>query len=79
MWKNLQIDADIQIAEPFAEAGYVEFAFGVFSAPLSPFQSFQMDDLDELDDPDDEPWLENPVMGAEELLRFSRVRQLLQA
>jgi hypothetical protein len=24
------------------------------------------------------PWLENPVMGAEELLRFSRVRQLLQ-
>jgi hypothetical protein len=37
-------------------------------------------DLDELDDPDeDEPLLENPVMGAEELLRFSRVRQLLQS
>lgn len=36
----------------------------------------------EMDDPDDEteeePWLENPVMGAEELLRFSRIRQLLQ-
>lgn len=36
----------------------------------------------EIDDPeneiDDEPWPENPVMGAEELLRFSRVRQLLQ-
>lgn len=34
-----------------------------------------------VDDPgdeiDDEPWLENPVMGAEELLRFSRGRQLL--
>jgi hypothetical protein len=39
-----------------------------------------MDALDELDDPDeDEPLLENPVMGAEELLRFSRVRQLLQS
>ena len=39
-----------------------------------------MDDLDELDNPDeDEPLLENLVMGAEELLRFSRVRQLLQA
>jgi hypothetical protein len=34
----------------------------------------------ELDNPDeDEPLLENPVMGAEELLRFFRVRQLLQA
>ena len=28
-------------------------------------------------DPEDEPWPENPVMGAEELLRFSAVRQLL--
>jgi hypothetical protein len=27
---------------------------------------------------DDEDWLENPVMGAEELLRFSRIRQLLR-
>ena len=25
-----------------------------------------------------EDWLENPVMGAEQLLRFSRVRELLQ-
>ena len=44
-----------------------------FLAPLDP-------DLD-IEDPDDEidePWRENPVMGAEELLRFSRVRQLLQ-
>jgi hypothetical protein len=35
----------------------------------------------EIEDPDgefDEPWHRNPVMGAEELLRFSRVRQLLQ-
>ena len=28
---------------------------------------------------EEEVWLENPVMGAEELLRFSRVRQLLQS
>ena len=36
-------------------------------------------ELDESDnDPDQEPWLENPVLGAEELLRFSRIRQLLQ-
>jgi hypothetical protein len=27
----------------------------------------------------EEDWLENPVMGAEELLRFSRARELLQA
>jgi hypothetical protein len=37
----------------------------------------------EIDDPDDEidehPWPDNPVIGAEELLRFSRLRQLLQA
>ena len=34
----------------------------------------------EIEDPDDdidESWPENPVMGAEELLRFSRARQLL--
>jgi hypothetical protein len=34
-------------------------------------------DLGELEEGDDEEWLENPVMGAEELLRFSRIRQLL--
>lgn len=28
---------------------------------------------------EEEVWLENPVIGAEELLRFSRVRELLQA
>ena len=40
----------------------------------------EMDDLDELDNTDEnEPLLENPVMGAEELLRVSRVRQLLQS
>ena len=32
---------------------------------------------DPVDEIEDEPWLENPVMGAEELLRFSRGRQLL--
>jgi hypothetical protein len=34
------------------------------------------DDLDE--EAEDEPWPDNPVMGAQELLRLSRVRQLLQ-
>jgi hypothetical protein len=49
-----------------------------YLAPPDP--DLEMDDLDELDNPDeDEPLLENLVMGAEELLRFSRVRQLLQA
>jgi hypothetical protein len=48
-----------------------------YLAPPDP--DIEMNDLDELDDPDeDKPLLENPVMGAEELLRFSRVRQLLQ-
>src|SRR5689334_4286328 len=33
-------------------------------------------EVDGLDDEiENEPWQENPVMGAEELLRFSRVRQ----
>lgn len=37
-------------------------------------------DIDNFDDGEieDEPWPEHPVMGAEELLRFLRVRQLLQ-
>ena len=40
-------------------------------------------DVDLEPDPDEdleeeEDWLENPVMGAEELLRFSRARELLQ-
>jgi len=49
-----------------------------YLAPVDP--DLEMDDLGELDDQvEDEPWLENPVMGAEELLRFSRVRQLLQS
>src|ERR1019366_4036284 len=33
-------------------------------------------DLD--DEAEEEPWPDNPVLGAQELLRFSRVRQLLQ-
>ena len=45
-----------------------------FLAPPEPEPDFH--DLD--DDPDDEPWLENPVLGAKELLRFFRIRQLLQ-
>ena len=45
-----------------------------FLAPTDPEP--EPDDLD--DDPEDEPWPQNPVLGAEELLRFSRIRQLLQ-
>ena len=36
-------------------------------------------DLDHLiDSEEEEPWLENPVVGAQELLRFFRVRELLR-
>jgi len=45
-----------------------------FLAPEEP--DWEMDDLD--DETEEEPWPDNPVLGAEELLRFSRVRQLLQ-
>lgn len=39
----------------------------------------QEPDLDDADEEiEEELWLENPVMGAEELLRFFRIRQLLQ-
>jgi hypothetical protein len=45
---------------------------------LAPAES----DLESLDDRGDEaeeePWPDNPVVGAQELLRFSRMRQLLQ-
>jgi hypothetical protein len=44
-----------------------------FLAPHEPDP--ELDDLDEIEE---EPWMENPVIGAEELLRFSRIRQLLQ-
>jgi hypothetical protein len=37
---------------------------------------WEWDDLDK--ETEDEPWPDNPVLGAQELLRFSRVRQLLQ-
>jgi hypothetical protein len=43
-------------------------------APKEP--DWESDDPDE--EAEDEPWPDNPVLGAEELLRFSRVRQLLQ-
>jgi hypothetical protein len=45
-----------------------------FLAPPEP--DLEIDDLD--DESEEELWLENPVLGAEELLRFSRIRQLLQ-
>ena len=34
-------------------------------------------DNDDLNDEFEDDWRENPVMGAEEILRFSRVRELL--
>jgi len=46
-----------------------------YLAPPDPdFDTAELADEDE-----DEPWLHNPVMGAEELLRFSRVSQLLRS
>ncbi len=33
---------------------------------------------DEEEEVDEEPWPAHPVLGAQELLRFSRIRQLLQ-
>jgi len=45
-----------------------------FLAPVGP--DLEMDDLDE--EADEEPWPDHPVLGAQELLRFYRVRQLLQ-
>jgi hypothetical protein len=45
-----------------------------YLAPPDP--DLEIDDLD--DEIEEERWPENPVMGAEELLRFSRVRKLLQ-
>jgi hypothetical protein len=48
-----------------------------FLAPLE--VDLEMDDLDGFDELDEEPWPENPVRGAEELLRFSCIQQLLQS
>jgi hypothetical protein len=45
-----------------------------YLAPPEP--DLERDDLD--DESEEEPWLDNPILGAEELLRFSRIRQLLQ-
>jgi hypothetical protein len=45
-----------------------------YLAPPEP--DLEFDDLD--DEIEDEPWPDNPLIGAEELLRFSRLRQLLQ-
>ncbi|MGD0790535.1 MAG: hypothetical protein ABR920_02085 [Terriglobales bacterium] len=42
-----------------------------FLAPAEP-------EIDDADEEEEEPWPANPVRGAEELLRFSRIRQLLQ-
>jgi len=34
---------------------------------------------DDEEEEDDKPWPDHPVLGAEELLRFARIRQLLQS
>jgi hypothetical protein len=45
---------------------------------LVPVES-EDDDLDDVEDSDEEElWQPNPVLAAEELLRFARIRQLLQ-
>ena len=44
---------------------------------LAPLES-EPDAVDLDDDPDDDPWIDNPISGAKELLRFARIRQLLQ-
>ena len=46
-----------------------------FLAPPEP--DLDTDDLGE--EAEEEPWQAHPVVGAQELLRYSRVRQLLQA
>ena len=46
-----------------------------FLAPPEPEIEIE-DDEEEMDD---EPWPAHPVLGAQELLRFSRIRQLLQS
>jgi hypothetical protein len=45
-----------------------------FLAPT--YADLETDDMG--DESDEEPWPENPVRGAEELLRFCRIRQLFQ-
>jgi hypothetical protein len=48
------------------------------SFPVSPAPPDPALEIEDPDDPIEEaPWLENPVLGAEELLRFSGGRQLL--
>lgn len=44
---------------------------------LAPEPEIESDD-DEEEEVDEEPWPTHPVLGAQELLRFSRIRQLLQ-
>lgn len=44
-----------------------------FLAPPEP----EIEIEDEEEEEDDEPWPDHPVLGAEELLRFARLRQLL--
>ena len=49
-----------------------------YLAPREPEPELDVDVDDLGEEDEEEDWLENPVMGAEELLRFARVCQLLQ-
>jgi hypothetical protein len=68
-----------EIRRIFSAAEIADFLYQLertkFFAPAEP----EDDDLDDIDDSDEEDlWQPNPVLAAEELLRFARIRQLLQ-
>jgi hypothetical protein len=46
-----------------------------FLAPDEP-EDYDLDDVDDAEE--EELWLPNPVLAAEQLMRFARIRQLLQ-
>jgi hypothetical protein len=48
-----------------------------FLAP--PELEIEIEDDEEEEEMDDEPWPGHPVLGAQELLRFFRIRKLLQS
>lgn len=48
-----------------------------YLAPREPDPDPDPDPDDLIEEEEEEDWLENPIMGAEELLRFLRIRELL--
>jgi len=63
-------------AAPIPESATTSTIWRIPSSLRPSIQTWDAVDSD--DETEDEPWLENPVLGAEELLRVSRLRQLLQ-